>query len=191
MKKRFTLLSKRAFAKSQKASLQTVQNWERAGMPVESNNKVDPLKALRWLTERVQKKSKRADLAEEKTRADVARINAIRVKAEVETATLRGELHSTAECQASVGQLLALLWIEITAFPSRGQSAHPETPGLEKTLIDIVNETAKRLSDFANSKHINLLDEAVKLVHKATQNECSRSSARLPRRALEQSRSSD
>lgn len=70
-------------------------------------------------------------------------------KLDAELAILRGKMHDTMECVASLGSVLSVVWTEITALPGRAQAAFPEIPGLESVLVSMIKETAASIRTFA------------------------------------------
>ena len=80
-------------------------------------------------------------------RASLLKTRIARLQLEIDIAS--GKLHPIKDCVASLGLLLSSVWTEVQAMPHRIQAAHPEAPGLEATAIQIVNDSAQRLQDYA------------------------------------------
>jgi phage terminase Nu1 subunit (DNA packaging protein) len=113
---------------------------------------VTALEAIRAHEASRQQSGKRPESSQFRQRYWEARTGLIEVKLAKE----RGEVHSEQECSASLGQVLTSVWTEIKALPCRVQAAFPEIPGLETAVVNLVNDAAQRLQDFAkqNSAHI-------------------------------------
>lgn len=113
---------------------------------------VTALEAIRAHEASRQQSGKRPEASRFRERYWKARTELI----EVELSKAKAEVHSEAECSASLGQVLTSVWTEIKALPCRVQAAFPEIPGLETAVVNLVNDAAQRLQDFAkqNSAHI-------------------------------------
>jgi phage terminase Nu1 subunit (DNA packaging protein) len=135
-------------AKHLKCPRQKIHNAVIAGLEEREDGKVSLVKAEAWFKQRHLDKSTSTELRAEKMRAEIAKHRAVQEKAELELAQMRGELHPVKDCAASLGQLLTTVWMEIQAFPHRIQTAFPHVPNLEKTAVDIVNTSARRLQDY-------------------------------------------
>lgn len=154
--KKKKLLSQNQFCKLIKAGNQKVQAYIRDGMPVEENSLIDPDKAREWIKQAMSSRNQVFDLRAQKLKADVARLQAQGEESELKMRQMRGELHSVKDCTASLGEVLSTVWMEIQALPGRIQQAFPEVPTLLPQATTIVNDSAKRLQDFAESKGVKL-----------------------------------
>lgn len=136
-------------ARALRCTRQRIHNAVIAGLEQREDGKVSISAARKWFKEKHAVRLTTAELRDEKLRAEIAKHKAAHEMTELELARMRKELRPVKEVVADVGQLLTTVWLEITAFPHRIQTAFPQVPNLEKTATDIINDSVKKLHDFA------------------------------------------
>jgi len=132
-----------------RVNYQTLQTAIRGGLAVREDGKIELAVAKKWFQDKADAKTDTAELKRQKLQTEIDRNLAAAKRTNLELAAMRGELHSKKDCCASLGQLLVTVWMEFAALPARGQSAHPEIQGLEKTLTDLINPISDKLQGFA------------------------------------------
>lgn len=119
-------VSKSTVAKHYNVNGGSVTAWVKAGCPQLPNGQFVMADVERWLQKRQAGKEERASLKDQKTQAEIDRIQRDISKRDLELAQQRGEVHGKAECCKSLTSVVSEALQPLLSVGSRLGAQFPE-----------------------------------------------------------------
>ena len=119
-------ISRAAVARHYDVNGGSVTAWVKAGCPQLPNGLFVLAEVDKWLQARQEKKAERASLKDQKTQAEIERIQRDIAKRDLELSRDKGEVHGKAECCKSVTSVVSEALQPLLSVGSRLAAQFPE-----------------------------------------------------------------
>jgi len=143
-------ISRAAVARHYDVNGGSVTAWVKAGCPQLPNGLFVLAEVDKWLQARQEKKAERASLKDQKTQAEIDRIQRDIAKRDLELSRDRGEVHSKSDCAAGLVQLAGLVSSRCNSRPQRFRTAFPEA---SQSMIDWLERDNEEDATYMQSLH--------------------------------------